>query len=594
MNPRPSRFLPLVLTAALAGSAGWWVATRVHQHPTPTGPSASTPARPGERRVLYYQSAMHPWIKSDKPGKCTICGMDLTPVFEGDTGFGVEPGLVTLSSNAISVLHVRTAPVRRGTLQRTLRVAGILDDDATRHRIVSAWTGGRIDALYVNYPGAEIEQGQPLARFYSPMLLEAERQYLAVVGAGSSGSSTPGPDLLRQAAAQRLRQLGLTDPQIEALPSKSPTNQFTEILAPTGGTVVESFVYAGQYVMEGEKLFEIADFSTLWFQFDAYEQDLPWIRPGMPVSVTTPSVPGRVFTAPVQFIDPNLKEMTRSAKVRAVIPNPWVEESGTRRRLLQHRLYAEGTLIAQVPDLLLLPRSAVLAANDRPVVYVDKGGGAYEQRSVTLGRVGDSAVEVLQGVAQDEEVVVQGNLLLDAQASINQVIHASDHATHAPTQDPAATAPTPLAPDQIAAVRQMLGVADQLRSALAADDANGFRAAAREWTPSAQQFLRVMTTNDSRHDLALRIGQVALPSDPPDLRTARKAFHALSKEVVALAKTLRTGVPEFRELKIYRCPMTSDSFEGAPSKAEWLQLSPPLRNPWFGAEMLECGVEVRE
>ena len=34
-----------------------------------------------DRKVLYYQSAMHPWIKSDKPGRCTICGMELTPVY---------------------------------------------------------------------------------------------------------------------------------------------------------------------------------------------------------------------------------------------------------------------------------------------------------------------------------------------------------------------------------------------------------------------------------------------------------------------------------------------------------------------------------
>ncbi|MBL9139831.1 MAG: efflux RND transporter periplasmic adaptor subunit [Verrucomicrobiales bacterium] len=594
MNTRPFPILPLALTAALAGAAGWWAASRFHRHPDTSTSRASALPKPGERRILYYQSAMHPWIKSDKPGKCTICGMDLTPVFEGDSGFGVEPGLVTLSSNAISVLHVRTAPVRRGVLHRTLRVAGILEDDATRHRIVSAWTGGRIDALYVNFSGAEITEGQPLARFYSPMLLEAERQYLAVIGGGIPGSATSGPDLLRQAAAQRLRQLGLTELQIEALPSKHATNHFTEILAPAGGTVVESFVYAGQYVMEGEKLFEIADFSNLWFQFDVYEQDLPWIRTGLQVSVTTPSVPGRVFNAPIQFIDPNLKEMTRSAKVRVEIPNPSIEENGSRRRLLQHRLYAEGAVSIDIPDLLLLPRSAVLAADDRPVVYIDKGGGAYEQRSVTLGRVGDTTVEVLHGVATDEPVVVQGNLLLDAQANINQAIHAADDASHAASTPQTGATPTPLTSEQVAAARLVLAIADQLRAALAADDLSAFRAAANEWTTASQRLFQALDDTDPRRHLAQRLAAVTPPSDVPDLRAARRIFHALSVEVVAFAKPLRTSVTEFRDLKIYRCPMTSESFEGAPSKAEWLQLAPPLRNPWFGAEMLECGVEVRD
>ena len=70
----------------------------------------------------------------------------------------------------------------------------------------------------------------------------------------------------------------------------------SQILSPLGGTVVGQNVYEGQYVQEGEKLFEIADFSTMWFQFRAYEQDLPWIKPGLKVDITTPSHPGKTFT----------------------------------------------------------------------------------------------------------------------------------------------------------------------------------------------------------------------------------------------------------------------------------------------------------
>src|ERR1041384_998407 len=84
--------------------------------------STAAPAATGGRKIAFYQSAMHPWIKSDKPGKCTICGMDLVPVFEGDQGFSVAEGLVSLSSNGVTVLHVQSAPARRAPLQRTLRV----------------------------------------------------------------------------------------------------------------------------------------------------------------------------------------------------------------------------------------------------------------------------------------------------------------------------------------------------------------------------------------------------------------------------------------------------------------------------------------
>ena len=97
-------------------------------------------------------------------------------------------------------------------------------------------------------------------------------------------------------------------------------------------------------VKEGEVLFEIADFSRMWFVFDAYERDLAWIRTGQMVEVTTPSVPGKVFTAPVAFIDPNLAMETRTAKVRVILDNPLVPDPGKHRRELLHKTFADGRI----------------------------------------------------------------------------------------------------------------------------------------------------------------------------------------------------------------------------------------------------------
>ena len=51
----------------------WWLIARRHSN---SGTGA-------ERKVLFYQSPMHPWMKSDQPGNCTVCGMKLVPVYEG-------------------------------------------------------------------------------------------------------------------------------------------------------------------------------------------------------------------------------------------------------------------------------------------------------------------------------------------------------------------------------------------------------------------------------------------------------------------------------------------------------------------------------
>ena len=77
------------------------------------------------------------------------------------------------------------------------------------------------------------------------------------------------------------------------------------------------------------------------------------------------------------------------------------------------------------------------------------------------------------------------------------------------------------------------------------------------------------------------------------LAEARRGFHAFSEATVALAQALRRADPEFARVKVFRCPMTKESFPDAPNRGEWIQLKAEVRNPWFGAEMLDCGSEVK-
>ena len=152
-DPHMKRILTFLLVAMASAAVGWFARDRR----PPPGPSLE--GTPLGRKIAFYQSAMHPWIKSDKPGKCTICGMDLSPVYEGQSGFAPRDGVVQLGSNAMSVVGIQTAQVLRQTLVRTLRVSGTIDDDDTRHRILSAFVDGRIDRLYVTHLGAEITAG---------------------------------------------------------------------------------------------------------------------------------------------------------------------------------------------------------------------------------------------------------------------------------------------------------------------------------------------------------------------------------------------------------------------------------------------------
>ncbi|HTJ78312.1 MAG TPA: efflux RND transporter periplasmic adaptor subunit [Rariglobus sp.] len=399
----------LIIVAILAGISGWFAAKEGRF----TSATSATATDPAARKIKFYQSPMHPWIKSDKPGKCTICGMTLVPVYEGEEGIATNSNLITLTPGAATAVGVQTSEIMRGPLVHTLRVTGIIDDDETRHRYLSSYTDARIDKLFVNTTGVEVTAGQPLAVLYSPDLLTARQEFHALA------TTTPDSPLVA-AAREKLRRLGLLDTQIDALalPGNVPTD--TEILAPKTGTVVERSptAYEGGYVKAGEMLFAVGDFKVMWFMADVYEADFPFLKTATHVEVTVPSLPGKVFSAPINFIDPNLDPATRTAKVRVILDN-------TDRHFF-HRQTAYARIVSTSPNVLLVPRSAVLFTRSEPVVYVDQGGHAYEAHPVKLGRAGDDSYEVLSGLDAGDEVVTEGALLIDGQAQITQSSQGDD------------------------------------------------------------------------------------------------------------------------------------------------------------------------
>ena len=281
------KFLILILIAAAAFS-GWWFGRREQSHDH----AAST------RRVLFYQSAMHPWVKSDKPGRCTICGMELSPVYEGESGYDADTKLVSLGKQGVTVTGIETVPVVKKIIRRTIRVAGMVDDDDSAHRRISATAEGRIEKLFVNFVGAEVEAGQPLASLYSPVL----RTKLAEYQSFATQPASRDRDQLMAGIRERLLRYGMSGPELDAATARGQVPSELKILTPITGTVVARNVYEGQYVKEGDMLFEVGDFSKMWFVFDVYERDLPWVKMGAEVEISTPALPRRVMRAPITSI----------------------------------------------------------------------------------------------------------------------------------------------------------------------------------------------------------------------------------------------------------------------------------------------------
>lgn len=545
--------LTILITAVLAAAGTWSLAT--HRAASETQARGDAAAA---RKVLFYQSTMHPWVKSDRPGKCTVCGMELVPVYEGSQGAGpASTDVVMLPEGTPTVSSIRTVEVKKQPLVRTLRVAGIIDDNDSKHRILSAYIPARIEKLFVESEGAEVEKGQPLATYYSKELMIAAGEYRSAAARGA---------VERNASELRLRQFGLTAEQIARIPQRKEDDFYFEILAPVSGTVVKRYVYPGQYVQEGEKLFEVADFSTMWFQFAAYEQDLPFLKVGLPVTITTPSWPGKTIQAAITFINPNLDETTRSARVRVEFANPTGEGKGLHRaHEILHKTYADATVAIEAPETITVPRNAVLWSGNNPRVYVEKAAGAYEQRGLILGRPGDEVWEVLEGLEPGERVVASGNMLIDGQAQINSLAGQR-------SEEPAATPVLEMTAEEHEALERYLSAMAEVTDTLADDDLAAYNTAIAHM-PSPPKGLTAPKLAPAK-----------------DLASARRGFLPLSQNVAEYARTVRGHFPR---LKIFRCPMSDELGGGAPQNAKWIQFTADLRNPYMGKEMLRCGAEVR-
>jgi len=125
---------------------------------------ADEETKSGERKIAYYKDPMHPWYTSDKPGIAPDCGMELVPVYEGESdvqGIKIDPVVV-------QNIGVRVETVKRQKLQKIIRTTAKIDYDERRVTAVTTKIMGWIEKLYVDYTGKYVSKGQPLFEIYSP------------------------------------------------------------------------------------------------------------------------------------------------------------------------------------------------------------------------------------------------------------------------------------------------------------------------------------------------------------------------------------------------------------------------------------------
>jgi Cu(I)/Ag(I) efflux system membrane fusion protein len=326
------------------------------------------------------------------------------------------------------LIGVVFATVEKRPLSLSLRAPGRVEVDETQVHDVVLKYDAYVEQLLVDQTGQHVRAGQPLLVLYSPELLSSERDYLVAVKSGALAGS----DQLVRAAEERLRLWGLSNSQLAELRKRGTAEPRVTIRSPADGTVLEKNVVAGTKAMAGNALYRIGNLGRIWVLADLFESDAPYVRAGLPATMTLPYASGASWRGTVQFVYPTVDEKTRSLRARLAFPNA--------RLALKPGMFADVTIEVPLGTRLAVPDNALLASGEHRYAFVKRrrpadspaagpepkaeasNEGQMQAVEVKIGALAGDYDEVLEGLVEGDEVATQATFLLSSEAQLRSAL----------------------------------------------------------------------------------------------------------------------------------------------------------------------------
>jgi cobalt-zinc-cadmium efflux system membrane fusion protein len=352
---------------------------------------------------------------------------------------------VELDQAARRQARIGVEPVVERSLPESIRASGRIALNENRTWRVGSVADGRLVKVAVNV-GDAVKQGQVLARLHSHDVHESRAAYqkatseLARLNAQEAqarrardraktllGLKAASVEQVEHAEAElrnveeAIRQVGfelartkahlvdfLEVPLEDADHTSGHDDDLIPSKSPADGVVWERHVTVGSAVQPGGAMFTIADPSTLWMIALVDEEHFGKLRMGMLVQVSVQAHPGRTFTGRLVKLGEQLDAATRTIQARIELPNA--------AGLLKPEMYADAELQASgARSALMVAEAAIQDVKGQSVVFVERSEGRFEPVAVKTGRTRGGMVEIEQGLAAGDRVVVRGAFAVKSQ-----------------------------------------------------------------------------------------------------------------------------------------------------------------------------------
>lgn len=344
-----------------------------------------------------------------------------------------ESSFVKLSEEAQKESGIEVREAMLEPLSAPIEATAVIELNGDRVAKISARTSGRLVKIAASQ-GDSVKTGQALAWFDSPELGQAWAEYAKAKGRAALAQKnllreetlfekkiSPEKDVFRARqdlaeaeadfafAHERFHLLGIDIDQFEKR-QVGDQHPLISVTSPIRGSVIERAATQGEVVSPDKPLFTVADLSKLWVIIDIYEKDLGRVKPATAVKVSTTAYADKTFPGVISYVGEVMEEKTRTVKARVEVENA--------NRLLKPGMFATVTIDvkgAKTEKAILVPDEAVLMDGEERFVFVRTGPETFEKKEIKPGNIFGKHIEVVEGLAAGDQVVVKGAFTLKSE-----------------------------------------------------------------------------------------------------------------------------------------------------------------------------------